>query len=109
VSGGCPLYRLAAQDLRSAPASPEEWRAVERGKVRHLGSRPEPPERGRALLRLLGLVGLLLFLFDVLGRAAPPRSPLVKALSLLELALAAWGLRWLEEGRGERARRGARS
>jgi hypothetical protein len=59
-------------------------------------SRPEPLGRERALL---GLVGLLLFLFEVLGRAASPRSWLVKALSLLELALAAWGLeRRLEEG-----------
>jgi hypothetical protein len=94
VSGGCPFYRLAAQDLRSAPASSEEWGAVERGGRRRscLGSRPlrrKPPERGRALL---GLVGLLLFLFEVLGRAALSRSLLVKALSLLELALAAWGL-----------------
>jgi hypothetical protein len=48
------------------------------------------------------LVGLLLFAFEVLGRAASPRSLPVKALSLLELALAAWGLeRWLEEGREE--------
>jgi hypothetical protein len=66
------------------------------------------PGRGRApsegpALRLLGLVGLLLFLFDVLGRAAPPRSLLVKALSPLMLALAAWGLeRWLEEWARER-------
>jgi hypothetical protein len=92
VSGGCPFYRLAAQDLRSAPASPEEWGAVERGGRRRLGSRPlrrKPPERGRAFL---GLVCLLLSVFEVLGRAAPPRSLLVKALSLLELALAAWGL-----------------
>jgi hypothetical protein len=43
------------------------------------------------------LVGLPLFILDVLGRAALSRSWLVKALSLLELALAAWGL---EEGLG---------
>jgi len=96
VSGGCPFYRVAAQ--RRALASSEGWGA---------GGSREPLER--ALLRLLGLVGFLLFLFDVLGRAAPSRSLLVKALSLLELALAAWGLRRLEEGRGEWARRGARS
>jgi len=96
VSGGCSLY--TAQNLWAGQA-PEGWGA---------GGSREPLER--ALLRLLGLVGFLLFLFDVLGRAAPPRSPPVKALSLLELALAAWGLeRWLEEGRGEWARRGARS
>jgi AraC-like DNA-binding protein len=75
-----------------------------------LGSRPlrrKPPERGRALL---GLVCLPLFILEVLGRAALSRSLLVRALSLLELALAAWGLeRRLEEGLGERARRGARS
>jgi hypothetical protein len=52
-------------------------------------SRPEPLGRERALL---GLVGLLLFILEVLGRAALSRSLLVKALSLLELALAAWGL-----------------
>jgi len=92
VSGGCPFYRVAAQ--RRAPVSSEGWGA---------GGSREPLER--ALLRLLGSVGLPLFLFDVLGRAALSRSLLVKALSLLELALAAWGLeRRLEEGREEWAR-----
>ena len=80
MSGGCPFYRVAAQ--RRAPVSSEGWGA---GELRR-----EPLER--ALLRHLGLVCLLLFLFEVLGRAASPRSWLVKALSLLELALAAWGL-----------------
>ena len=99
MSGGCPFYRVAAQ--RRAPVSSEGWGAGE--------PRCRPPGRERAPLRLLGSVGLLLVLFEVLGRAALSRSPLVKALSLLELALAAWGLRRLEEGRGEWARRGARS
>jgi len=86
VSGGCPLYRLAAQNLWAGQA-PEGRGASE--------LRREPLER--ALLRLLGLVGLLLFLFDVLGRAAPPRSLPVKALSPLLLALAAWGLERVRE------------
>jgi hypothetical protein len=97
VSEGCPLYRLAAQ--RRALASSEGWGAGE--------PRCRPPGRERAPLRLLGLVGLLLFILEVLGRAALSRSLLVKALSLLELALAAWGLRRLEEGWGERAPRGS--
>jgi hypothetical protein len=95
VGGSCPFYRVAAQ--RRALASSEGWGAGE--------PRREPLGRERALLRLLGLVGLLLlFTFEVLGRAALSRSRPVKALSLLELALAAWGLRRLEEGRGEWAR-----
>ena len=89
MGGSCPFYRVAAQ--RRALASSEGWGAGE--------PHCRPPGRERALLRLLGSVGLPLFLFDVLGRAALSRSPLVKALSLLELALAAWGLeRRLEEG-----------
>ena len=93
MSGGCPLYRLAARDLWAGQA-PEVWGAGE--------LRCRPPGRGRELLRFLGLVCLLLSVFEVLGRAALSRSLLVKALSLLELALAAWGLeRRLEEGRGE--------
>ena len=94
MGGGCPLYRVAAQNLWAGQAP--EGRGA--GELRR-----EPLER--ALLRLLGSVGLPLFLFDVLGRAALSRSLLVKALSLLELALAAWGLeRRLEEGREEWAR-----
>ena len=85
MSGGCPFYRLAAQNLWAGQAP--EGRGA--GELRR-----EPLER--ALLRLLGSVGFLLFLFDVLGRAAPPRSLLVKALSLL-LALAAWGLERVRE------------
>jgi hypothetical protein len=82
---GLPPYRLAAQNLWAGQA-PEGWGA---------GGSREPLER--ALLRLLGLVGLLLFLFEVLGRAAPPRSRPVKALSPLLLALAAWGLERVRE------------
>ncbi|MCC6049347.1 MAG: hypothetical protein LM580_01495 [Thermofilum sp.] len=83
---GLPL--LQGRRAAAALASSEGWGAGE--------PRREPLER--ALLRLLGLVGLPLFLFEVLGRAAPPRSLPVKALSPLLLALAAWGLERVREG-----------